>query len=146
MNHTKKQLEDNLEEFDKRFKDDFAIVSLRCNKCGHTKDSHYWNGGGFQECAGYDTCKVDGCGCVDYDENTDFTEVIDGYSKAFEYLKSHLFSSQTKTIVAIIEDIGKMRVYDLEEYSHEEKVENVGFNKALDRIQSNLKELLVGVK
>jgi NADPH-dependent ferric siderophore reductase len=63
-----------------------------------------------------------------------------------EKCKSFLSSSQTNLIKAIIKDIGKMRVYDLEEYSHEEKVENVGFNKALDRIQSNLKELLVGVK
>ena len=45
-----------------------------CKKCGHNKESHYWNGGGFVGASGYDSCLVEGCGCTCLSEETE-TEV-----------------------------------------------------------------------
>ena len=74
------------EEFNNEFKKYFAILSLRCVKCNHIKDMHYWNGGGNQDEAGYDRCKAENCKCIDYDEHNDFEEKIDGYDKTYNYI------------------------------------------------------------
>ena len=50
-----------LEEFDKQF--GFYEIYI-CADCGHTKEDHYWNGGGGGGYGGYDMCKADNCKCV----------------------------------------------------------------------------------
>jgi len=70
-----------LKSFDEKIKPMFAEEATICKKCGHLADSHYWNGGGDYSHAGYDTCRVDGCGCVDYDVDKDFETVVTGYSE-----------------------------------------------------------------
>ena len=50
-----------LEKFDKEF--GFYEIYI-CADCGHTKEDHYWNGGGHVEYGGYDMCKADNCKCV----------------------------------------------------------------------------------
>jgi hypothetical protein len=67
-----KMLNDFLEEIEDVEEDKPEEEMLICRKCGHLADSHYWNGGGRVEASGYDSCRVDGCGCCDYDEKTDF--------------------------------------------------------------------------
>ena len=47
-------------EFDERFGFDEIYV---CKNCGHSKESHYWNGGGCIQNSGYDACLVKECGC-----------------------------------------------------------------------------------
>jgi hypothetical protein len=98
MNHTKKVLEDNLEEFDKKF------VELRFGDgsvLGNGKSAY-----------------------LSLKENIEITEI-----------RKHLSSSQTKLIEKIIEDLDNI------------EIETVGNSaKTVEQIQSNLKELLVGVK
>ena len=80
------------EDFDGKFKHYFAEESLRCKKCGHTKENHYWNGGGNQENSGYDRCKNGDCKCIDYDEVNDFEVKIDKYNDEYFKLKSFISS------------------------------------------------------
>ena len=79
-----------LAEFEKDHKGYFAIESFDCKKCGHTKESHWWNGGGDNACSGYDRCRVSECECIDYDEKEDFEVVINGYEEKYGYIKSFL--------------------------------------------------------
>lgn len=57
-----------LEEFDKKY--GYEEIEV-CKKCGHSIQSHYWNGGGREEYSGYDACLIKGCDCKclsdDYD-------------------------------------------------------------------------------
>jgi len=50
-----------LEEFDEKF--GFYEIYI-CADCGHTKEDHYWNGGGYLENSGYDSCRADNCKCI----------------------------------------------------------------------------------
>ena len=77
-----------LAEFEKDHKGYFAIESFDCKKCGHNKGSHYWNGGGNQDCSGYDTCHI--CGCIDYDEKEGFEVVVRGYDNRYKTILSFL--------------------------------------------------------
>ena len=89
--------EEIFKRFEENHKDYFAKYSIDFIKCHHTKDSHYWNGGGRVENSGYDTCRIDNCGCVDYDEHNDFIEKVIGYKEKYDDIK--LFISQSLTQV-----------------------------------------------
>lgn len=67
-------MKDLQEAIEETLKPIFSYEIDICKKCGHNKESHYWNGGGFVEASGYDSCLVEGCGCTCLSEETE-TEV-----------------------------------------------------------------------
>jgi len=55
----------NTNEILKQFDEKFGFYEIYiCADCGHTKEDHYWNGGGCLENSGYDSCRADNCKCI----------------------------------------------------------------------------------
>ena len=67
-NEKREKMKDWEKKWDKEFKDYFSSEYLVCGKCGHSKENHWWNGGGWIRASGYDACHVEGCKCG-YPEN-----------------------------------------------------------------------------
>ena len=78
----------------------FTSEWVRCKKCGHSAESHYWNGGGRVEYSGYDSCLADGCKCVYDEKETEILpvvaeEALKGYIEELEsYINSHYIAKE----------------------------------------------------
>ena len=71
-----KPLQNYIEEIEKQFDEKFGFEEIQvCKKCGHNKESHYWNGGGIIEYSGYDACRVNGCNCKCLSEDYDVKKI-----------------------------------------------------------------------
>jgi len=58
-------LQNLVEEKCKAFDEKFGFYEVYvCADCRHTKEDHYWNGGGRSEASGYDRCRNGDCKCV----------------------------------------------------------------------------------
>ena len=70
-----------LKEFDEKFGILIKHISFVfdevyvCKNCEHSKENHYWNGGGRQENAGYDSCRVKECKCKFLSDECDIKKI-----------------------------------------------------------------------
>jgi len=60
----------------KEFRKEFCTEEVLMCECGHSEESHYWNGGGDERYNGYDKCRADGCKCIHDEKKLVFQEVI----------------------------------------------------------------------
>lgn len=137
--------QDIKKQFEELHKQYFAILSIDCKKCGHNKNSHYWNGGGNQAQAGYDRCRVENCKCIDYDEDSGFGEVVKGYDTEYEKLLSFLQSalvSQLEEVERVVKE--KFNVYYRSKFSQDCSREETEEEKNTEMIK--LSDLLLTLK
>ena len=148
-----------LAEFDKKF--GFYEIYI-CADCGHTKEDHYWNGGGHVEYGGYDMCKADNCKCVSEnwkiekqkEENKalkDFltTSIAQAVMKAEVRLGLQNFGilqeEKQKAQTTLLERIKKMKKRELRSPrsigDNESTVDvSSGYNQGIDDVLSSLDE------
>ena len=99
-----------------------------CADCGHTKEDHYWNGGGHLDRSGYDRCRAKNCECVSENWLIKKQKEENKAFKDFFTTKIHqAVAEERERVVGLIEEIRGM-----------EGVSNQALDYLQDRIEKDI--------
>jgi len=141
-----KKLLQTIKENDEKFDEKFGFYEIYiCADCGHTKEDHYWNGGGRPEASGYDRCRIENCKCISENWKTE-KQKEDNTA-----IKSHLKESKIKELEALVEYFENERNnIPKTPYSEEQRTEqdeyNLGRKKTFTDITQTLKDTIKELK
>lgn len=128
MTSADKRLEEKLKPF-------FSYEVEFCGNCRHSWYSHYWNGAGNPENAGWASCIESDCRCTWDDAHQ---ETVTEYYE--ETIKSLAALIKEECRRARIEELEKVCCCDVEPINEENSI-NVCYGKHVERIEELSKEV-----